>query len=77
MIDNPILVRAIHESRHSQLVRDVQKARLVNEARANRPSLYNSVLSRVGGMLIAVGQSLEAQNSSNLACQGQQKANAA
>jgi hypothetical protein len=63
---DPMLLTEVYHVRHHDLLREAQKERLPKEARADRPSPYASILSRVGGILITVGLSLGAQNPSNI-----------
>ncbi len=73
---DPMFVREFHNRRYNELLQEAQKRRLLKEARADRPSPYASILSRVGGILITIGRSLEAQYPSSTTYQTQQEANA-
>ncbi len=72
MMFHLMLEREIDHLRYNDLLREAQKQRLINEARADRPSPYASILSRVGGILISVGRSLQAQSPSGITYQTQQ-----
>jgi hypothetical protein len=72
MLVNPIIVREYHNLRCNEVLQKAQERRLLKEARGDRPSPYASILSRVGGILITVGRSLEAQYPSSITCQTQQ-----
>jgi hypothetical protein len=43
------------------LLAEAERVRLVREARANEPNRMDSVLSSVGGLLVSVGERLQAR----------------